>query len=139
MSQYDDYVTHSDALEAAGMNGSENMGCVVCDKEVPACAVCGVCHECHATQRYWHMTNLITAWECEALGRCQRMLRSLDDGDLRQFSESADVGGYASKQIRMELGFRRVINRARELGCDFYCPEHDCETKNCPAGSHGDD
>ena len=138
MSQYTDYVVHSDPLRS-----DENSGCCICGKEgIPSCAVCNVCRECHPKQAYWHMHQLLASWYCEAMFRSDNLLHSLDDGELQAFFNSLEDekrDDLVARSILAKIGYRRMAHRAEELGCDVYCGEHDCDTRNCPSGSHGDD
>lgn len=138
MSEYTDYVTHSNALAVAGMHCDEQDRCCSCQRDVTSCAVCGVCRECHDKARYWHMAQLSGSWECEAMGRRDALLRSLSDAELSEFAEAEDVSEATVFHVRAEQGYRHSLKRARELGADCYCGAHDCDTRNCPPGSHGD-
>lgn len=71
------------------------------------------------------------------------IFKPLDDATLRAVAreyERRDGNWYEQVALvaRSELGLRRGIRRAKELGAEVYCFHHDCDMKNCPPDFHRD-
>jgi hypothetical protein len=133
-----EYVTHSEPLAAAGHPCDEEpVGpCGTCNQPVPTCAACGLCRGCHAQHRIEHLLGLWATWQLEVDARTSRLLQGLSGAELLALAAHADHHPRLAGQIRWEQSGRYSVARMAELGCDSYCPAHDCASENCPPGAH---